>query len=211
MDRATDKALVERLLAGEERAFEEFFEAYFPRLYRFALARLDHNPDSAEEVVQATLTKVIVKLHTFRGEAALFSWLCTFCRHQISAFYRQRKRVPRSVDLMEEEPEILAALESLTVAAETDPVEQLRRKELARLVQVTLDHLPPRYGDALEMEVHTRNDGQRDRGTPRGRSQGRRVVAHPGTAGGFGTASVSSGAVWQREGWRSAGPYRDTT
>lgn len=150
MDRASDKLLVGRLLAGDERAFEEFFEAYFPRLYRFALARLDHNPDSAEEVVQATLSKVIVKLHTFRGEAALFSWLCTFCRHQISAFYRQRQRAPRPVALLEDEPEILAALESLSASDEYDPDEQLRRKELARLVQVTLDHLPPRYGDALE-------------------------------------------------------------
>jgi RNA polymerase sigma-70 factor (ECF subfamily) len=150
MDRRTDKILVSRLLAGEERAFEEFFEAYFPRLYRFALARLDYDGDAAEEVVQATLTKVIRKLHTFRGEAALFSWLCTFCRHQISAFYRQRQRQPRPVDMMEEEPEIMAALESLAAASEGDPDEQLRRKELGRLVQVTLDHLPPRYGDALE-------------------------------------------------------------
>ncbi len=150
MDRGSDRVLVGRLLRGEERAFEEFFDAYFPRLYRFALARVDHDPDAAEEVVQATLTKVILKLHTFRGEAALFSWLCTFCRHQISAFYRQRQRAPRPVDLMEDEPEVLAALESLTMSDGGDPQEQLRRKELSRLVQVTLDHLPPRYGDALE-------------------------------------------------------------
>lgn len=150
MDRASDRVLVQRLLAGDERAFEEFFEAYFPRLYRFALARVDHNPDWAEEVVQATLTKVIVKLHTFRGEAALFSWLCTFCRHQISAFYRQRKQMTQRVRLTEDEPEILAALESLSAEMDGDPDEQYRKKELARLVQVTLDHLPPRYGDALE-------------------------------------------------------------
>ncbi|MEZ5331245.1 MAG: sigma-70 family RNA polymerase sigma factor [Thermoanaerobaculia bacterium] len=30
------------------------------------------------------------------------------------------------------------------------PKKELRRSELARLVQVALDHLPPRYGDALE-------------------------------------------------------------
>ncbi len=150
MDRGNDKALVKRLLAGDERAFEEFFDSYFPRLYRFALARVDHNPDWAEEIVQATLTKVIVKLHTFRGEAALFSWLCTFCRHQISAFYRQRKHMTQKVHLTEDEPEILAALESLTASLDGDPDEQYQKKELARLVQVTLDHLPPRYGDALE-------------------------------------------------------------
>lgn len=150
MDRGNDRLLVKRLLAGDERAFEEFFEAYFPRLYRFALARVDHNPDWAEEVVQATLTKVILKLHTFRGEAALFSWLCTFCRHQISAFYRQRKQMTHRVRLTEDEPEILAALESLTASLDGDPDERYQRRELARLVQVTLDHLPPRYGDALE-------------------------------------------------------------
>lgn len=150
MTRSDDRLLVKRLLTGEERAFEDFFEIYFPRLYRFALSRLDHNADAAEEVVQTTLTKVIMKLHTFRGEAALFSWLCTFCRHQISAHYRQRNRAPRSIDLSEEEPEILAALESLTMVGEGDPEEQYRRKEVARQVQVTLDYLPPRYGDALE-------------------------------------------------------------
>lgn len=150
LERRGDKALVARLLGGEERAFEEFFEVYFPRLYRFALSRVEHNADAAEEVVQATMSKVILKLHTYRGEAALFSWLCTFCRHQISAYYKQRNRQPRQVDLLEEEPEILAALESLMVDGDGTPEDRLRRKELARLVQVTLDHLPPRYGDALE-------------------------------------------------------------
>ena len=150
MHHGDDKRLVQRLLSGEERAFEEFFDVYFQRLYRFALTRVDHNADIAEEVVQGTLTQVIAKLHTFRGEAALFSWLCTFCRHQISAYYRQRNRQPKSVGLTDDEPEILAALESLTMAIDGDPEEQYRRKEVARQVQITLDYLPPRYGDALE-------------------------------------------------------------
>ena len=146
----TDKVLVERLLAGEERAFEEFFEGYFPRLYRFALVRLNHNPDAAEEVVQITLTRVIRKLHTYRGEAALFSWLCTFCRHEISAHYRYRAKRPIAVQLTEDLPEIRAALESLMTAAASDPQSEAQRRELSRLVQVTLDQLHPRYGDALE-------------------------------------------------------------
>ncbi len=29
--------LIRRMLAGEERAFQAFFESHFPRLYRFAL------------------------------------------------------------------------------------------------------------------------------------------------------------------------------
>lgn len=145
-----DRALVKRLIKGDEYAFEEFFDTYFPRLYRFALARLGGDEGAAEEVAQATLCKVIGKLTTYRGEAALFTWLCTFCRHEISAFCRQRQLEPSRVAFVEEVPEIRAALESLMVTDAADPEGIVRRREIAHFVQVTLDHLPPRYGDALE-------------------------------------------------------------
>jgi RNA polymerase sigma-70 factor (ECF subfamily) len=143
-----DRALARRLLAGDEIAFEAFFETYFSRLYRFALARLDGNADVAEEVVQAALCKAVTKLGTYRGEAALFTWLCTFCRHGISAFYGQQRGVETA--LIEETPEIRAALESILAPHRIAPDERFRQRELARLVQVTLDSLPERYGDALE-------------------------------------------------------------
>jgi RNA polymerase sigma-70 factor (ECF subfamily) len=146
----SDKAIVRRMLAGDEMAFEEFFETYFPGLYRFALTRLDRNADAAEEVVQATLCKAVTKLATYRGEAALFTWLCTFCRHEISAHYDRHRRSLHETPLVEDAPEIRAALESIGIAHGDAPDERLRRQELARLVRVTLDSLPPRYGDALE-------------------------------------------------------------
>jgi hypothetical protein len=36
----TDRALVERLLSGHEDAFAQFFDLMFPRVCRFALARV---------------------------------------------------------------------------------------------------------------------------------------------------------------------------
>ena len=101
-------------------------------------------------MVQATLCKAITKLATYRGEAALFTWLCTFCRHEISAHYSRLRRTARETPLIEETPDVRAALESLGAASADDPDDRLRRRELARLVQVTLDYLPDRYGDALE-------------------------------------------------------------
>jgi RNA polymerase sigma-70 factor (ECF subfamily) len=138
------------MLAGDERAFDEFFDGHFPGLYRFALTRLDHDEDSAEEVAQATICKAITKLGTYRGEAALFTWLCTFCRHEISALYRRGKATPRrQVDLIEDTPDVRAALESLAASYE-EPDAALDRAEVSRLVQVVLDRLPRHYGDALE-------------------------------------------------------------
>ena len=144
-----DRRLVRRLLSGDERAFDEFFEGHFPGLYRFALTRLSHDEDAAEEVAQATVCKAITKLATYRGEAALFTWLCTFCRHEISSYFRRNKLMTRRVDLIEDTPEVRSALESLGEMFE-GPEKALDRAEIGRLVQVALDQLPSHYGSALE-------------------------------------------------------------
>ena len=145
------RSLARRMVRGEESAFEEFFEDYFPGLYRFALARTGHDADAAEEIVQAALCQAVARIETYRGEAALFTWLCTFCRHEISAYYRRRRREPPCRDLVEEVPEVRAALEAVAGTAEAgSPEAELRRRERAEMVQVALDHLPPRYADALE-------------------------------------------------------------
>lgn len=147
---SSERDLIRRMLAGDERAFTEFFDGFFPGLFRFAVARMGRDEDAAEEVVQATLAAAIVKLGTFRGEAALFTWLCTFCRHEISAFYRRTGRDQAVVTLAEDDPEVAAALESLSAVSDTGPEAALRRDETARLVHVLLDRLPPRYATVLE-------------------------------------------------------------
>jgi RNA polymerase sigma-70 factor (ECF subfamily) len=138
-----DRFLVARLLRGDEEAFTEFFDRNFAPLYRFALPRVA-DEDAAEEVVQTTLCRAVRKLAGYRGEAALLTWLTTICRREIATYFEQRKKVPPMIDLSDDLPEIRAALESL--GAES----ALQRREVARLVQVVLDRLPNRYGDALE-------------------------------------------------------------
>lgn len=138
------------MLAGDEGAFDEFFEGHFPGLYRFALARMHYDADAAEEVVQATLFAAISKLRTYRGEATLFTWLCAFCRYEIAAYYKRTNRQPITVELVEQTPEVMAALESLWVLTGEGPEAALERGELARLVHVALDGLPQLYADALE-------------------------------------------------------------
>ena len=123
-----DLALVRRMLDGDEAAFESFFNAVYPALYRFALARLGSDEDAADEVAQAAICKAIAKLHTFRGEAALLTWVCTFCRHEIYAYCKRHAEHPH-VELAEDEPEIRAALESLRAATVDDPDASLDRDQ----------------------------------------------------------------------------------
>jgi RNA polymerase sigma-70 factor (ECF subfamily) len=144
----SDLPLVHRLLAGDEPAFESFFADYFPRLYRFALTRLGGDADAAEEVTQLTLIRAVHKLQTYRGEAALFTWLCTFCRYEVAGWVERSGRTAE-MGLVEDQSAVRGALEGVA-SLSGDPEMVFRRRELSRLVQVTLDHLPSQYGNALE-------------------------------------------------------------
>lgn len=145
-----DRRLVRRLLAGDAETFESFFEGYYPALYRFALRRLGGDVDGAADVAQGALVKAIGKLGTYRGEAALTSWLFTFCRHEISAYCKRQGRLPQQLAWVDDLPEVRAVLETLAAPKGDQPEDRLRHKELVALVQMTLDYLPTHYGQALE-------------------------------------------------------------
>ncbi len=145
-----DKRLVKQLLDGDQRAFDRFFDENFARLYRFALARLSDDPDAAREVAQITLSKAVRNLHTYKGEAALFTWLCSICRNETSDWLAKQSRYRQKIVLTEDFEEVRAAVDSLEAADLSNPEQHFRRIELLRLIQVALDNLPPRYGDVLE-------------------------------------------------------------
>jgi RNA polymerase sigma-70 factor (ECF subfamily) len=145
-----DKFLVKQLLAGDQRAFDRFFEDNFARLYRFALVRLSDDPEGAREVVQITLTRAVRKLHQYRAESALFTWLCAICRNETSDWLRREVRYREHIVLSEDHPEIQAAVDSFQIPAEDNPERQYQRTEVMRLIQVALDRLPAKYGNVLE-------------------------------------------------------------
>jgi RNA polymerase sigma-70 factor, ECF subfamily len=150
MDDLEDRRLVKRLLAHDRNAFNEFFDGYFPRLYRFARTRLDDDPEVTKEIVHVTLTKAIRKLATYRGEASLFTWLCTICRNDINDHIERVARERKVVVLTEDLPDVRAVVEALAAPESDEPEDALRRLETTRLIQVALDKLPTHYGNALE-------------------------------------------------------------
>ena len=149
-DYLDDKRLVKQLLANDEQAFDRFFGENFARLYRFALTRLPDDPDGTREVVQIALTKAIRKLHTYRGESALFTWLCAITRNEMSDWLAKQGRYRQHIVLTEDFPEIQAAVDSFQAPQADNPEQNYQRTELIRLIQVALDRLPPKYGNVLE-------------------------------------------------------------
>ena len=77
----SDRALVERVKAGDVRAFEMLHRRYYARIYRFAFMRLG-NADDASDVASTTFCRALDKLHSyqFRRTPSIYPWL-----HQIAS------------------------------------------------------------------------------------------------------------------------------
>ncbi|MBT8144851.1 MAG: sigma-70 family RNA polymerase sigma factor [Gammaproteobacteria bacterium] len=145
----TDKRLANRMRRGEQAAFDEFFADYFPRVYRFAIRRVGNDEQVVRDVVQATLSRAVEKIGSYRGEAALFTWICRLCRNEIADHYRHtQRRIDHEVLLDDER--LQAVLESLDSNYRHDPAIAAERQQLGETIQLILDYLPSRQGNALE-------------------------------------------------------------
>lgn len=149
MSYEADRTLAQAMLRGDEKAFNRFFDDYFPRVFRFACVRLDSEDEELiKDIVQTTMTNAIKGLKGYRGEAALFTWLCQICRNEINAYYRKLSRsVP---EVAADDEAIRPILESLEAEASTSPGAQYESLQTRRLIQEVMDFLPNGYGDALE-------------------------------------------------------------
>ncbi len=144
-----DRAVARRILGGDEGAFQDLFDRFFPRLYRFALARVGNDPEAARDIVQQTFCNGIARLDSYRGEAALYTWFCQICRNVVADHFRSRGRSER-VGLLEDQPNARAILESLAAPVSDEPETGVWREQLHRVVEATLDSLPGHYGEVLE-------------------------------------------------------------
>jgi len=147
-----DRELVKQLLDGDTSAFQQFFDGYFPRLYRFILRRTMNDPEGARDIVQSALIKGVRKLDAYRGEASLFTWLCQIARRELldqqAKAATERSRLVR----MEEDPSVRATLESMDWVMDSDPDALLQRADLSQLVHAALDYLPGKYARLLELK-----------------------------------------------------------
>ena len=66
--------------------------------------------------MQIALTKAIRKLHTYRGESALFTWLCAITRNEMSDWLAKQGRYRQHIVLTEDFPEIQPGLLAAIIA-----------------------------------------------------------------------------------------------
>lgn len=144
-----DRVLVSRMRAGEQRAFDEFFNASASRLAAFLSRRSGLDPANVEDIVQNTLIKAVRNLSSYRGEAALFTWVTEICRHELADARRKAARRPAH-DSLDEPDAVAFPVPQLWVPEHREPAAEAEAHRQRKAVLQALNDLPERYARALE-------------------------------------------------------------
>lgn len=98
-----ESELIDRILAGDQAAFEQLYDRYLPRVFGFVQKRLDNRADT-EETVQEVFFHVFSCLASYRKEAHFAAWVLGIARRTVANRFK-RKRHPTVPLEIEDEPE----------------------------------------------------------------------------------------------------------
>lgn len=170
--RQPDGAIGERLNQTDQSGFEgagssagaslgepATLSALRVKLLRFATLQLG-DPHLAEDAVQEALLGALSNLRSFRGEAALNTWVFSILKNKIADQLRQRTRRPEVSENFEgnDPEETLSAFDergmwkaSNRPAAWADPESALADHQFWRVFEACLEHLPGQQGRLFMM------------------------------------------------------------
>jgi RNA polymerase sigma-70 factor (ECF subfamily) len=141
----SDRDLLSRHAAGDQEAFGELVRRHRDRLWRIALRTLG-DPEDAADAVQDALVSAYRAAGTYRGEAAVTTWLHRIVVNACLDLVRRRSARPTTAPLTDEpgrEPvaaDLLGARETATevlTALRELPIEQA-----AAIVLVDVEGFP---------------------------------------------------------------------
>jgi RNA polymerase sigma-70 factor (ECF subfamily) len=102
-----ERRLITRALAGDREAGRALYDAHVARVYRLVF-RLAGDEDLAKDLTQETFIRAFGRLHEFRGDAALGTWLHSIAVSvTLNGMRKERRLRQRETDL-DEAPEAYA-------------------------------------------------------------------------------------------------------
>lgn len=129
---------------------EALFKDFAPKIYALA-RRFGFDADEAEDGVQEVFVKVQRRIATFRGEAALSTWLYQVAVNALRDHRRRQMRLARPLPFLAPaagEPESEPA-EQRVPASGLGPSDDAARNERKRIVRAALDQLPAPFREVL--------------------------------------------------------------
>ena len=149
----TDLMLVERTVAGDQKAFELLVIKYQRRIERL-IGRMVRDVDLVEDIAQETFIRAYRALAQFRGDAQFYTWLYRIAVNTAKKALMDLKRDPLVSESAlrgggDEEDET-SALENELTSSET-PETILAAKEIAAAVNSAMEALPKELRQAVAL------------------------------------------------------------
>jgi RNA polymerase sigma-70 factor, ECF subfamily len=147
----SDAMLVERTVAGDQKAYELLVIKYQRRIQRL-IGRMVRDVDLVEDIAQETFIRAYRALAQFRGDAQFYTWLYRIAVNTAKKSLMELKRDPtvsensfKSADDDETSP-----LENELTSSET-PEALLASKEIAAMVNAAMEALPEELRQAITL------------------------------------------------------------
>lgn len=123
--------LLQRLRRGDAGAAQKLAQSYHAEIFRLALSILDE-PAEAEDVAQEALIAALDALDTYRGEAALKTWLFSITVNVCRKHWRQRKAKERLLQVLKS---VFPTLGTRSIHPETALLARETQSELWQAVE----------------------------------------------------------------------------
>ena len=150
----SDAMLVERTVAGDQKAFELLVIKYQRRIQRL-IGRMVRDVDLVEDIAQETFIRAYRALAQFRGEAQFYTWLYRIAVNTAKKALMDLKRNPTISENsfksgQSDESDETSPLENELTNSET-PDAVLASKEIAQIINAALEALPEELRQAITL------------------------------------------------------------
>jgi RNA polymerase sigma-70 factor (ECF subfamily) len=146
-----DAILVERTVAGDQKAFELLVIKYERRIQRL-IGRMVRDVDLVEDIAQETFIRAYRALAQFRGEARFYTWLYRIAVNTAKKALMDLKRDPTISEnsFKSGEDDETSPLENELISSET-PDAVLASKEIVEMVNAAMEALPEELRQAITL------------------------------------------------------------
>jgi RNA polymerase sigma-70 factor, ECF subfamily len=143
--------LIERLIARDERAFNELVRAYERRVFALVL-RMIGNRAEAEDLAQEVFVQVFKAIGTFRGESKLSTWVyriaINLCKNRAKYLRVRHTDEQQELEAVAERVPLGEARRA-NVGSVERPDEMLAGRQVEHIVQEAILQIEPSFRECL--------------------------------------------------------------
>ena len=147
----SEQRFIERLVAHDERAFNQLVEAYEHRVFRLVHRMLGRR-DEAEDMAQEVFVQVFKAIGQFRGDSKLSTWLyriaVNLCKNRLKYLSRRHSDAQDEFETVAEHAP-LSSSKGVTYGGVARPDQVLEGYQVERIVQRCMAEIEPEFREVL--------------------------------------------------------------